>query len=313
MRFKDLLSTLLRILEAGFLTHASPGPKKAPVDRYAAECGQQGDHALPNHVTNRCRLEGTAEDIAAFMELMIVEGEEYGEKVEAFDFERLVQMPESLKEVEDSTNSNLFLHILRRDAEMLNAWSWMNQFRNECLGPFADGAVMDDETLEAHLEAVDPAALKSAKAMVRSLAETGYISWYDWSIAKWGTKWNAYSFSRLPDEPSAFKFDTAWAPPVRVFKALAERFPNLGIYCASFDEGWGFACEGWFNPPEGESEYSEFEATDELYEKVYGAPPERDEDEDEDEDSEVDVEAQSDEADEDEAAKDEGDKPIWSA
>jgi hypothetical protein len=50
-----------------------------------------------------------------------------------------------------------------------------------------------------------------------------------------------------------------------------------------------------------------------LYEKVYGAPPERDEDEDEDEDSDVEVEVKSDEADEGEAAKDEGDKPIWSA
>jgi hypothetical protein len=295
------------------LTRAAPGPKKTAVDRHAAERGQQGDQALPNHVTNRCRLEGSPEDISAFMALVLGEGEEYGQKVETFDFERIVPMPECLKDIEDSSLSKKFMHILRRDAEMQSSWHWMNEFRNDCLGSFADGAVMDDDKLEALLEAANPEALQGGKAMKKALEETGFVSWYDWSIEKWGTKWNAYSFRRLADEPSAFKFDTAWSPPVPVFQALAERFPNLGIHVASFDEGWGFACEGWFNPPEGEAEYSETEATAAMYEKVYGAPPEEDEDVDDEvvregflvqiTEIEGDVEAE----------EDDGDKPIWSA
>ncbi len=248
------------------------------------------------------------------MALMAGEAVEYGKKVETFDFERIVPMPECLKEIEDSSLSKQFVNILRRDSEMQRAWNWMNQFRNDCLGSFAEGSMLDDEKLEALLEAANPEALRGAKAMIRAIEETGFTSWYDWSIATWGTKWNAYSFSRLENEPNAFKFDTAWSPPVPVFEALAARFPNLGIYVASFDEGWGFACEGWFNPPEGEAEYSETEATAAMYEKVYGVPPEEEDEDDEDEVVREGVLIQITEIEREvEAEEDDGDKPIWSA
>lgn len=273
---------------------------------------------MPNHVTNRCRLEGSPEDIAAFMELMISDETVRGEKVQRFDFERIIPMPDCLKGIEDSSLSKMFVNIIRRDDQMERSWNWMNQFRDNCLGSFADGQTLDDEKIEALLEAANPEALRSAKAMILAINETGSASWYDWSISNWGTKWNAYSLSRLPDEPNAFKFDTAWSPPVPVFEALAQRFPNLGIYCVSFDEGWGFACEGWFNPPEGEAEYTDVDPTDEMYEKVYGAAPEKydDEDEDEDQPSEgllIEVSVIEREVETDGTAEDDGEKPIWSA
>lgn len=248
------------------------------------------------------------------MELMIGQETVRGEKVQTFDFERIIPMPDCLKGIEDSSLTKMFVNIIRRDDQMESSWNWMNQFRNDCLGSFAEGQALDDDKLEALLEAANPEALRSAKAMILAINETGSASWYDWSIANWGTKWNAYSFSMLEDE-QAFKFDTAWSPPVPVFEALAERFPNLGIYCASFDEGWGFACEGWFNPPEGETEYTDVDPTDEMYEKVYGAAPEKYDDEDE-EDSDgvvLEISVIEREVETDEAAEDDGDKPIWSA
>ena len=49
----------------------------------------------------------------------------------------------------------------------------------------------------------------------------GSDNWYDWSIAHWGTKWNAYD-SHLDKENNTITFDTAWSCPIPVLDALAE-------------------------------------------------------------------------------------------
>jgi hypothetical protein len=49
----------------------------------------------------------------------------------------------------------------------------------------------------------------------------GSNNWYDWSIAHWGTKWNAYSSDFNGNENTIF-FDTAWSAPIPIFQKLAE-------------------------------------------------------------------------------------------
>jgi len=62
------------------------------------------------------------------------------------------------------------------------------------------------------------------------------INWYDWNIANWGTKWNAYQvvyLNRVYDEDDKdklwladilVKFETAWDVPTPVLSKLAEEF-----------------------------------------------------------------------------------------
>lgn len=38
---------------------------------------------------------------------------------------------------------------------------------------------------------------KQAKELIKKY---GYADWYDWSIANWGTKWNAYNFDEYVSE-----------------------------------------------------------------------------------------------------------------
>jgi hypothetical protein len=64
--------------------------------------------------------------------------------------------------------------------------------------------------------------------------------WYNWNVANWGTKWNAYDISILED--GVLQFDTAWSPPEPIFVTLSEKYPELEFEAKSFDEGWGFAC-----------------------------------------------------------------------
>lgn len=48
----------------------------------------------------------------------------------------------------------------------------------------------------------------------------GSNNWYDWSVANWGTKWNA-QYSSLNNKNTLW-FDTAWSCPIPVLNKLAE-------------------------------------------------------------------------------------------
>lgn len=48
----------------------------------------------------------------------------------------------------------------------------------------------------------------------------GSNNWYDWSVANWGTKWNAQCSSF--NHKNTLWFDTAWSCPIPVLNKLAE-------------------------------------------------------------------------------------------
>ena len=48
------------------------------------------------------------------------------------------------------------------------------------------------------------------------------LTWYNWNIRNWGTKWNAYNSScQTIDGVTEIIFDTAWSPPLPVIVAFA--------------------------------------------------------------------------------------------
>lgn len=72
---------------------------------------------------------------------------------------------------------------------------------------------------------------QSDKAVAAAnVAKYGYEGWYDWRIAKWGTKWEVsqVQFSKTKGEIS-YGFDSAWAPITEWVIALSKRFPSLTI------------------------------------------------------------------------------------
>lgn len=75
-------------------------------------------------------------------------------------------------------------------------------------------------------------------------------SWYSWNITHWGTKWDVavsndakYADTEITEEEKdfiAFRFQTAWSPPVPAIAKLAELFPTLEIQLSYEEEqGWG--------------------------------------------------------------------------
>lgn len=73
---------------------------------------------------------------------------------------------------------------------------------------------------------------------MRSLRETGFANWNDWSVAKWGTKWNAYSADRVA--PDRLRFETAWSAPHPIAVELSKQHPTEPIRLRWADEDFGF-------------------------------------------------------------------------
>lgn len=246
---------------------------------------------MPNHVTSKVTITGPEADVAALKALMIrSEPELYGpdhqdpakrdqptgNTITLFDFSRIIPKPEILDHTESSGDLSLGLFALGHTEKMLFEfgitmtpldWPWVKQL-----------GIETREQLLAHLEKERPAALRVARVSIQAEKETGHQTWYTWSIANWGTKWNAYSFELLEDEPGRLHYvhNTAWSFPEPIYDALSERFPNLRIDIACFDEGWNFAGRGCLGAAGPDDHLFEImDATASIYEEVYGHPPER--------------------------------------
>jgi hypothetical protein len=75
-------------------------------------------------------------------------------------------------------------------------------------------------------------------------------NWYDWNVTHWGTKWDVainddkeYSDTELMEETEtslAYRFNTAWSPPMPAIAKLSEQYPTL-VFTLSYEEetGWG--------------------------------------------------------------------------
>lgn len=234
---------------------------------------------MPNHITTICEVTGPEEDISAFRNLMLVVEAPHGKDILTFEFRNIIPMPASVAAVTERGGLEDIINVLLKGTACYAAWEQLQMAAPEKMGPWKGIIGFEEGEIERRLEDAFPGMIAMARQKCLAFGETGYWGWYDWSIAKWGTKWGAYSVEMRSEAPLVFKFETAWEFPEPVFEALAERFPTLKFQCTTFNEGWNFAGVGFFNPGEGEPAWKKVKATDELYEAVYGYPPEPDEEE----------------------------------
>jgi len=52
------------------------------------------------------------------------------------------------------------------------------------------------------------------------IAKYGFNNWYDWNVANWGTKWDAYDTYTFNEITTSF--NTAWSPPIKAIQKLAD-------------------------------------------------------------------------------------------
>jgi hypothetical protein len=66
----------------------------------------------------------------------------------------------------------------------------------------------------------------------------GAADWYDWSVARWDTKWDTTADWVADSEE--LQFDTAWVPPRGFVQRLSEQFPETTFRLAYCEGGMGF-------------------------------------------------------------------------
>ena len=109
-----------------------------------------------------------------------------------------------------------------------------------------------------------------AKAQA-NLKRYGHTDWYDWRIAVWGAKWDAYDTytNDLQEDYVGIGFTTAWSPPLPYYKALSEKYPLLTIEAEYSEPGCDFAGREKY---EGGELVEEEHYTYNMYEFIYDKP-----------------------------------------
>jgi hypothetical protein len=87
-------------------------------------------------------------------------------------------------------------------------------------------------------------AVADFKVNEELVAKYGFSNWYDYQVAKWGTKWDVDAYEPVEyddqhDEGITFGFDSAWSPPIGIYEALVEDGYEVRAYY--YEPGMGFA------------------------------------------------------------------------
>lgn len=172
---------------------------------------------MPNHIANVIKMKGI-KNLPLFSKAE--KGTEY------FDFNKLIPMPESLNIASGSLEDVAIEAVMRKLSHEL--YSFLKK----------DYRKMTDEEFSwrSHGKSEDELA-KIGLQYISNKVLYGATTWYDWCIANWGTKWNAYGFEFRDDD--TIKFETAWSCPEPVLQKLAEMYPNIIIEHWWADEDCG--------------------------------------------------------------------------
>lgn len=141
------------------------------------------------------------------------------------DFEKIIPSPQVIKDVGEVhfgivTAVNASVNEPLHDNPLIASLERINRERVK----------LKEEDLEAY------------KRSLKAYKETGYAYWYDWNIANWGTKWNAYAQNDERDTEYTIHFQTAWSYPKGIVDAIAKMFPDVQINWDYSDEDSGCNC-----------------------------------------------------------------------
>lgn len=133
-----------------------------------------------------------------------------------------------------------------------------------------NGTAYDLKDYEKFLESHEPqkigyygdpntkkAWLKEGEKIYINITKYGYKDWYDWSNAKWNTKWNASNVEINKDTNKlVYTFSTAWAPPYPIAKEISRKYKaNVTLFAYDEDDLSPYMKYTYSNEEETYNEY----------------------------------------------------------
>ena len=158
----------------------------------------------------------------------------------SLDFNKLIPMPETLKISSGTitdTCARLYVNSFMEDCEAFA--KYLKLYKQ---GEFHRDWKMSESEIENEFKSLLPKEEQSngednfktkadvysrGKQVLDNIEKYGFKDWYDWSIANWGTKWNACD--SYINKNSIF-FDTAWDPVPQIVEKLSTKYPNAIIH-----------------------------------------------------------------------------------
>lgn len=178
---------------------------------------------MPNHVKNIICIYGDSEQIKRI--LQEIQNDEIG--IGSLDFNKLIPMPQSLN-IESGSRTQEGLQLYH---SFLDENNIPEEISDEGLQALITQYVKQTE--------VDPEVFMLGKQTYENIVHYGYPTWYEWSNANWGTKWNAYEF--IPyDVGNSISFLTAWNGVPQILAVLSEKYPDISFGYSWADENIGY-------------------------------------------------------------------------
>lgn len=168
----------------------------------------------------------------------------------ALDFEKICPMPKTLNLEEGSITEraiyyaitqkneekrNEIFNLLNKTESILDKSYWAKLKRYIDSGKFnnieeyAKKYEPDDLAIELGINTFE----ELGDTYINNIKQYGHVSWYDWCIENWGTKWGVIRFSC---DKNTMIFDTAWSTPEPIFEKLSKEFPDDYIELKYADE-----------------------------------------------------------------------------
>ena len=76
------------------------------------------------------------------------------------------------------------------------------------------------------------------------------LRWYDWRLQNWDTKWDVpkddIEITEINNGHIVIGFDTAWSPPISIYKKLRDKFKDVKISWWAIDEDDDTNGEGYY-------------------------------------------------------------------
>jgi hypothetical protein len=171
---------------------------------------------MPNHVQNRLEIIGDELMVKNVMNFIA------GKKTR-IDFDKIIPMPKGLEAEINSAVESAAKHSLKIGFSSEPLLAALERHNADKINPLS----FNDKDWADYIQCLN------------NVRNTGFVYWYDWAVANWGTKWNAYSSPDERDTENTIFFETAWSSSSMVITKLSALFPDLKFYLSYADEDSG--------------------------------------------------------------------------
>jgi len=191
---------------------------------------------MPNWVMGYLNVKGPNSE-KVIKNLLVKEDDEWN-----FDFNKIIPMPESLNVTEGTVADNcikLFMNSL--DINHPDFKKYLCAYLQSESDVYV--RLKDSEAKKMMKRAIrigfldEEDALKTkkdvydyGKKLLDNIIKYGHKGWYEWRIANWGTKSNAYATGYDEENPTNVSFETAWADVRKLIFELSKLYPENTFY-----------------------------------------------------------------------------------